>query len=78
MVTMVQRVNRTSRLGWFLVLAGIIYLSLPVIATFEPLAMVRIGNLEVSGISEFSAINTFIGLALVGMGIFVNIRRNVF
>jgi len=74
---MVKSVNRTSKLSWFLILAGIIYLSLPIMVTLEPLATVRIGNFEVSGISEFSAVYTFIGLALIGIGVFVRTRKNV-
>ena len=67
-----------SNLGLFLVIAGMIYLTLPILANLPPLSSVRIGPLEVSDISEFSAVSTFIGLALIAMGIFVITRRRVF
>lgn len=51
-----------------LVLAGLVFLLIGVGGTLVPLATIRFGELEVAGISAFSALNTFIGLVLIFFG----------
>lgn len=52
-----------------LILAGFAFLLMGVIGTLPPLAILRFGELEITGIPAFSALNTFIGIVLIILGI---------
>ena len=66
-----------SKVGLFLILAGIVYLTLPTLFLVSPLSTIRFGEFELSDVSELSAINIFVGISLIAMGIFVNTRQRV-
>ncbi len=53
-----------------LVIAGFVFLLIGVLGTtsFLPLASIGFGELEATGLSSFSVINTFIGIVLVILG----------
>jgi hypothetical protein len=65
-------------MGWILIICGIIFLMFAVGGALMPLATLRIGPVEVTGLSQFSALNAFIGIVLIAMGIFVNSGKRVF
>jgi len=73
-----RRKSGTNWFGWFFIVAGMIYLMLPSVAMISPLSTVSFGNIKLEGVSEFSAVNTFIGIVLIAIGIFVSMKRRVF
>lgn len=61
-----------GRRGLSFYILGIILLVLSVGGTLIELSAVRFGPIEVTGLSQFSAINLFVGLALILIGIVVD------
>ncbi len=73
-----RRNSRSNWMGWFFIVAGMVYLMLPTVAMLYPMSSVSVGPIELKGISEFSAVNTFIGIVLIVIGIALSMKRRVF
>jgi formate hydrogenlyase subunit 3/multisubunit Na+/H+ antiporter MnhD subunit len=65
-------------MGWFLVACGMVFLMLAVSSTLFSLSSVRFGPIQINDLSQFSALNTFIGIVLIAMGVIVNTGRRPF